>query len=171
MLTVGASPLLGARGGTVPLRPINGGARSRDAGGCSFATFLAVTTMERLRVYAAHLAPAHMQPVGARAPADSDPVIVSGWRTPFGKAGRGGLAETTNADLLWHCLRAVLEETRVAPQEVTDVVIGKASGDSGAALMAVRAAGFLAVSTTFFSPCSASHSSRRACRWKRVCSW
>jgi acetyl-CoA acetyltransferase len=58
--------------------------------------------------------------------------------------GRGAFSETSSADLLAPVLKKLIDETGVRPQDVDDLIIGKASGDTGRGLVAVRIASFLA---------------------------
>mmetsp|Transcript_19164 Transcript_19164/g.30018 ORF Transcript_19164/g.30018 Transcript_19164/m.30018 type:complete len:403 (-) Transcript_19164:54-1262(-) len=62
---------------------------------------------------------------------DDDVVIVSGWRTGFGKAGRGGFKQTSTVDLLTPLFSKILQETKLPPYMVDDVVIGNVAASDG----------------------------------------
>ncbi len=51
-------------------------------------------------------------------------VIVSGARTPVGKAFRGSLAKTRPDELMAICLKATIERSKVNPADIEDVVVG-----------------------------------------------
>jgi acetyl-CoA acyltransferase 1 len=78
------------------------------------------------------------------APIDEDVVIVSALRTPITKAKRGGFKDTTPDVLLGHVLQAVLNQTKVDPKLVGDVVVGNVlqpGAGAGMARMAQLSAG------------------------------
>ncbi len=54
------------------------------------------------------------------------PVIVDGIRTPFGRYG-GALKEVRPDDLAAHVVRALVERTEIAPEEIDDVILGAAN--------------------------------------------
>ncbi|KAJ3672159.1 hypothetical protein LUZ60_006880 [Juncus effusus] len=53
-----------------------------------------------------------------------DVVIVAAYRTPICKAKRGGFKDTFPEDLLSTVLKAVLDNTKIDPSEVGDIVVG-----------------------------------------------
>ncbi len=58
--------------------------------------------------------------------ATRDAVIVSTARTPIGKAYRGAFNATPSPTLAAHAIRAAVERSGVAPEEIEDVVMGAA---------------------------------------------
>ena len=52
------------------------------------------------------------------------PVILGGARTPFGRF-RGGLTPFSSSELGAHAIRAALERTGVAPEQVGAVIVGQ----------------------------------------------
>ena len=71
------------------------------------------------------------------------PVILGGARTPFGKF-RGGLTPFSSSDLGAHAIRAALERTGVAPEQIGAVIVGQviqAGAGQGPARQASLAAG------------------------------
>lgn len=77
-------------------------------------------------------------------PIDEDVVVVSALRTPITKAKRGGFKDTTPDVLLGHVLTAVLNQAKVDPKLVGDVVVGNVlqpGAGAGMARMAQLAAG------------------------------
>jgi acetyl-CoA acyltransferase 1 len=72
-----------------------------------------------------------------------DIVIVCAVRTPICKAKRGGLKDTHPTDLLATVLRAVIEKTKLSPDDVDDIQVGTAISPGGGATQA-RIAMFLA---------------------------
>lgn len=73
----------------------------------------------------------------------NDIVIVSAYRTPVGRAFRGGLKDTLPDDLLIPVLKKILSDTEVDVKEVDDVVAGTVlqRGDTG--VVELRVAGLL----------------------------
>ncbi len=97
--------------------------------------------MRRLDVVAGHLVPDGASPA-AQGCTRNECVIVAGKRTPFGKAGKGGLSKVPVEDLVAPVLRSLISIGKgVRPD---DVVMGKVAGDSGQGHMAVRRAMFIA---------------------------
>ncbi|CAI5738256.1 unnamed protein product [Peronospora destructor] len=75
---------------------------------------------------------------------EEDVVIVSALRTPITKARRGSFKDTTPDVLLGHVLQAVLNQTKVDPKLVGDIVVGNVlqpGAGAGMARMAQLAAG------------------------------
>lgn len=72
-----------------------------------------------------------------------DIVVVSGFRTAVGRAGRGGFKDTLPDDMIAPVLERILKTTKVSPRDVGDVVIGNVlqRGDTG--VVQVRVAGIL----------------------------
>jgi len=71
------------------------------------------------------------------------PVILGGARTPFGRF-RGGLTPFSSSDLGAHAIRAALERTGVAPEQIGAVIVGQviqAGAGQGPARQASLAAG------------------------------
>jgi hypothetical protein len=103
------------------------------------------TAMQRLGMLAGHLAP---EDRSANASSSnnvctrSDCVIVAAKRSPFGKAGKGGLSQVPVEDLVSPVFRALLADKNGL--HVDEVLIGKVAGDSGQGHMAVRRAMFIA---------------------------
>lgn len=79
-----------------------------------------------------------------RLSAMDDVVIVSALRTPMTKARRGGLKDTDAIDLLATVFKAVLEQTRVEPEAIGDIVIGSVLGASSQRANECRIASFFA---------------------------
>lgn len=73
-----------------------------------------------------------------------DIVVVSLIRTAIGKAGRGKLAGLSATELLTPVLKYLLEETKIDPSTIGDVVIGSVLAPGAARASEVRMAGFLA---------------------------
>jgi acetyl-CoA acyltransferase len=100
-------------------------------------------TMQRLAMVAGHLMP---EDGSANASSNvctrSDCVIVAAKRTPFGKAGKGGLSQVPVEDLVSPVFRALLADKSAL--HVDEVLMGKVAGDSGMGHMAVRRAMFIA---------------------------
>ena len=67
-------------------------------------------------------------------------VIVSTARTGLAKAGRGGFNMTSSADMLAAAVEQAVKRSRVAPEEVEDVVAGQVAASGNVA----RSAGLLA---------------------------
>jgi len=102
--------------------------------------------IDRQRVLLAHLLPspsaASSQPqlaASACAAGDSaayqrsssfgdDVVVVAAYRTPICKAKRGGFKDTYPEDLLTVVLKAVLDNTRINPADIGDIVVGTVLG-------------------------------------------
>ncbi len=75
-------------------------------------------------------------------PLPTDPIIVAARRTPIGRVG-GSLKTLTVEDLLAPVLRSLLQDTGIASERVSDVVIGNAVGPGGnPARLALLAAEF-----------------------------
>lgn len=55
---------------------------------------------------------------------DDDVVIVSGFRTAVGKAYRGGFKDTPIEDLIRPIMQRLLEDTKINPKDIEDVVMG-----------------------------------------------
>lgn len=83
-------------------------------------------------------------PYQRRNSSDDDVVIVASVRTPLTKAKRGGLKDTDAIDLLATVYKAVLDQTKVEPQAIGDVVIGSVLGPSSQRANEARIAMFFA---------------------------
>jgi acetyl-CoA C-acetyltransferase len=68
-------------------------------------------------------------------------VIVSYARTGLAKAGRGGFNNTSNVDILGAAIEQAVKRSRVAPEEVEDVVSGLVAGSGNVARAAALVAG------------------------------
>lgn len=73
-----------------------------------------------------------------------DVVVVAALRTPMTKAKRGGLKDTDAVDLLATVLKAVLEQSRIEPEALGDIVIGSVLGPSSQRANEARIASFFA---------------------------
>lgn len=73
-----------------------------------------------------------------------DVVIVSSVRTPLTKAKRGGLRDTDAVDLLATVFKAVLDQTRIEPEAIGDIVIGSVLGPGSQRANEARIASFFA---------------------------
>ncbi len=98
--------------------------------------------MQRLATIAGHLLPEESSSASGTTCMRSECVIVAAKRTPFGKAGKGGLSQVPVEDLVAPVFRALLASARGA--HCDDVLMGKVAGDSGQGHMAVRRAMFIA---------------------------
>lgn len=65
-----------------------------------------------------------------------DVVVVSALRTPLGKAKRGSFKDTRAEDLLAAAFKGVLDETKIPPHLIGDVVVGNVLQPGGGAFMA-----------------------------------
>jgi acetyl-CoA acetyltransferase len=74
----------------------------------------------------------------------TDVVIVSALRTPITKARKGGLKDTYVEDLLATVLKAVLDQTKIKPAEIGDIIVGTVLGQGSQRANECRIAGFLA---------------------------
>jgi len=75
---------------------------------------------------------------------DNDVVIVDAVRTPITRAKKGGLANVTHEELLYHAFKALLQRTKIDPALIEDVQIGNVlppGGGASVGRMAVLAAG------------------------------
>ena len=72
-----------------------------------------------------------------------DIVITCALRTPFTKAGKGGLKDTPAADLLVHALKSLLARSEIDPSLVQDIAVGSVLPPGGGATE-FRAAGLAA---------------------------
>ncbi|MBL9079652.1 MAG: acetyl-CoA C-acyltransferase [Planctomycetes bacterium] len=70
---------------------------------------------------------------------ERDLAIVTGWRTPFCKAG-GPLQGAAAADLATHVLRELLDRTPLDPRQIDEVILGCAGADAREANVARVAA-------------------------------
>ncbi|CAL5020232.1 unnamed protein product [Urochloa decumbens] len=119
--------------------------------------------IDRQRVLLAHLLPSSSSPpssqprleASACAAGDSaayqrtssfgdDVVIVAAYRTPICKAKRGGFKDTYPEDLLTVVLKAVLDNTKINPGEVGDIVVGTVLGPGSQRATECRMAAFYA---------------------------
>uniref|UniRef100_A0A0D9VMP4 acetyl-CoA C-acyltransferase n=1 Tax=Leersia perrieri TaxID=77586 RepID=A0A0D9VMP4_9ORYZ len=73
-----------------------------------------------------------------------DVVVVAAYRTPICKAKRGGFKDTYPEDLLTTVLKAVLDNTRINPGEIGDIVVGTVLGPGSQRAVECRAAAFYA---------------------------
>ncbi|CAL4886017.1 unnamed protein product [Urochloa decumbens] len=73
-----------------------------------------------------------------------DVVIVAAYRTPICKAKRGGFKDTYPEDLLTVVLKAVLDNTKINPGEVGDIVVGTVLGPGSQRANECRMAAFYA---------------------------
>mmetsp|Transcript_26178 Transcript_26178/g.57193 ORF Transcript_26178/g.57193 Transcript_26178/m.57193 type:complete len:462 (+) Transcript_26178:146-1531(+) len=76
--------------------------------------------------------------------AADDVVIVASLRTPLTKAKRGGLKDTDAVDLLATVFKGVIEQTRIDPKDIGDIVIGSVLGPSSQRANEARIASFFA---------------------------
>ncbi len=74
----------------------------------------------------------------------TEAVIVSTARTPVGKAYRGGLNDTSGADLGAHAIRHALQRAGVEPGEIEDVILGCAMQEGTTGLNVARRAALVA---------------------------
>ena len=74
----------------------------------------------------------------------TDAVIVSTARTPIGKAYRGGLNDTSGADLAAHAIRNALSRAGVDGGEIEDVIMGCAMQEGTTGLNVARRAALVA---------------------------
>nr|CAB3451503.1 unnamed protein product [Digitaria exilis] len=122
--------------------------------------------IDRQRVLLAHLLPSssssHPQPLevfslqaSACAAGDSaayqrtsafgdDVVVVAAYRTPICKAKRGGFKDTYPEDLLTVVLKAVLDNTKINPSDIGDIVVGTVLGPGSQRANECRMAAFYA---------------------------
>src|ERR1700743_3375866 len=68
-------------------------------------------------------------------------VVVSYARTGLAKAARGGFNNTSNVDILGAAIEQAVKRSRVAPEEVEDVVSGLVAGSGNVARSAALLAG------------------------------
>ncbi|XP_062221543.1 3-ketoacyl-CoA thiolase 2, peroxisomal-like [Phragmites australis] len=73
-----------------------------------------------------------------------DVVVVAAYRTPICKAKRGGFKDTYPEDLLTVVLKAVLDNTRINPAEISDIVVGTVLGPGSQRANECRMAAFYA---------------------------
>ncbi|CAN6239038.1 unnamed protein product [Urochloa humidicola] len=73
-----------------------------------------------------------------------DVVVVAAYRTPICKAKRGGFKDTYPEDLLTVVLKAVLDNTKINPGEVGDIVVGTVLGPGSQRANECRMAAFYA---------------------------
>uniref|UniRef100_A0A0E0GEV7 acetyl-CoA C-acyltransferase n=1 Tax=Oryza nivara TaxID=4536 RepID=A0A0E0GEV7_ORYNI len=115
--------------------------------------------IDRQRVLLAHLLPSSsdqsLLSASACAAGDSaayqrtsaygdDVVVVAAYRTPICKAKRGGFKDTYPEDLLTVVLKAVLDNTKINPGEIGDIVVGTVLGPGSQRAIECRAAAFYA---------------------------
>uniref|UniRef100_A0A0A8YSP4 acetyl-CoA C-acyltransferase n=1 Tax=Arundo donax TaxID=35708 RepID=A0A0A8YSP4_ARUDO len=118
--------------------------------------------IDRQRVLLAHLLPSSSSPssqpqlaASACAAGDSaayqrtssfgdDVVVVAAYRTPICKAKRGGFKDTYPEDLLTVVLKAVLDNTRINPGDIGDIVVGTVLGPGSQRANECRMAAFYA---------------------------
>ncbi|XP_038044484.1 3-ketoacyl-CoA thiolase B, peroxisomal-like [Patiria miniata] len=74
--------------------------------------------------------------VPARAPRHDDVVVVCAKRTPIGKAKRGSFKDTKADELLTAAFQGVLQETKIAPADIGDIVVGNVLAPGGGAFLA-----------------------------------
>ncbi|MEO3998255.1 acetyl-CoA C-acyltransferase [Mesorhizobium sp. CAU 1732] len=74
----------------------------------------------------------------------ADAVIVSTARTPIGKAYRGGLNDTSGADIGAHAIRHALERSGLDGGEIEDVIMGCAMQEGTTGLNVARRASLVA---------------------------
>jgi acetyl-CoA C-acetyltransferase/acetyl-CoA acyltransferase len=74
----------------------------------------------------------------------AEAVIVSTARTPIGKAYRGGLNDTSGADLGAHAIRHALERAQVDAGDIEDVIMGCAMQEGTTGLNVARRAALVA---------------------------
>ncbi len=74
----------------------------------------------------------------------TDAVIVSTARTPIGKAYRGGLNDTSGADLGAHAIRHALQRAGIEGGEIEDVIMGCAMQEGTTGLNVARRAALVA---------------------------
>ncbi|TVU27698.1 hypothetical protein EJB05_19195 [Eragrostis curvula] len=116
--------------------------------------------IDRQRILLAHLLPSssssqHQLEASPCAAGDSaayqrtssfgdDVVIVAAYRTPICKAKRGGFKDTYPEDLLTVVLKAVLDNTRINPSDIGDIVVGTVLGPGSQRANECRMAAFYA---------------------------
>lgn len=75
---------------------------------------------------------------------DNEVVIVSALRTPLTRAKRGGLKDTDAVDMLAAVFQGVLNQTKIEPEAIGDIVIGSVLGPSSQRANECRIASFFA---------------------------
>ncbi|RCV08934.1 hypothetical protein SETIT_1G366300v2 [Setaria italica] len=118
--------------------------------------------IDRQRVLLAHLLPSSSSPssqpqlaASECAAGDSaayqrtssfgdDVVVVAAYRTPICKAKRGGFKDTYPEDLLTVVLKAVLDNTKINPGDIGDIVVGTVLGPGSQRANECRMAAFYA---------------------------
>ncbi|KAG2654971.1 hypothetical protein PVAP13_1NG557000 [Panicum virgatum] len=116
--------------------------------------------IDRQRVLLAHLVPSSSSSrpqleASACAAGDSaayqrtssfgdDVVVVAAYRTPICKAKRGGFKDTYPEDLLTVVLKAVLDNTKINPGDIGDIVVGTVLGPGSQRANECRMAAFYA---------------------------
>lgn len=73
-----------------------------------------------------------------------DVVVVAAYRTPICKAKRGGFKDTYPEDLLTVVLKAVLDNTRINPADIGDIVVGTVLGPGSQRAIECRTAALFA---------------------------
>ncbi|KAJ1281636.1 hypothetical protein BS78_04G320700 [Paspalum vaginatum] len=73
-----------------------------------------------------------------------DVVVVAAYRTPICKAKRGGFKDTYPEDLLTVVLKAVLDNTKINPSDIGDIVVGTVLGPGSQRANECRMAAFYA---------------------------
>lgn len=88
--------------------------------------------------------PVSAQPTSAKADRANDVVIVSALRTAIGKAGKGKFAKSFPEDMLAPVLKAVVDEVKLKPSLVGDIVVGSVLGQGSQRANECRIAAFFA---------------------------
>ncbi|XP_071480541.1 3-ketoacyl-CoA thiolase A, peroxisomal-like [Diadema antillarum] len=80
--------------------------------------------------------PGQRRAVPERRSKPDDVVVVSALRTPIGKAKRGSFKDTRADDLLAAAFKGVLDETKLPPERLGDIVVGNVLLPGGGAIQA-----------------------------------
>jgi len=103
--------------------------------------------MQRVQKILGHVNPSgasnNLAPNATSATSPDDIVIVSALRTAIGRARKGSFKDTHPTDLLAAVLKGTIDETKIAPSAVGDIVVGSVLAPGGFATQA-RMAMFLA---------------------------
>ncbi|KAI7862448.1 Thiolase, N-terminal domain-containing protein [Spinellus fusiger] len=108
-------------------------------------SFIFPTMASRLQQVSSHLAPTGTvaNKIGVKSPEDI--VIVSALRTGLARGRKGGFKDTLPEEMLSPIFKAIIEQTKINPAIVDDIIVGNVlpkGGGAGAARMAALHAGF-----------------------------
>lgn len=95
----------------------------------------------RLAIFASHVVE---NKVGSSVKNMDDVVIVTALRTPMTKAKRGKLKDTSADELVKHVLKGILENSKINPSDVGDIVFGSVLGPSSQRANELRIGAFMA---------------------------